>query len=387
MYQRLCKPSKKNSFLLFGPRQTGKSTLLQQWLGQDARLAIDLLEPQNERKYSARPELLAEEIATFKRGDWVVLDEIQKQPKLLDVVHRSIETQGIRFALTGSSARKLRHGAANLLAGRAFEYRLYPLCRAELGKDFKLETVLKFGGLPKLYSYDDDADKVRFLMAYAHTYLKEEIQVEQLVRKIEPFRLFLEVAAQASGKILNFAKLGKQARVDGKAVERYFEILNDTFIGFYLNAYSGSVRAQQRQHPKFYFFDTGVMRAIDYSIEEPVRVGSYEFGRLFEHFFIHECIKLSNYLECRYRFAYLRTKDDAEIDLIIARPGKKTLVIEIKSADQVDQTEINKLQRLAKDIPKAEAIIACRESVARISNGVRILPWEKALTHIFGEIT
>lgn len=383
MYQRLCNPSRKNSFLLLGPRQTGKSTLLRQWIGDSARLSIDLLEPQNERKYAVHPELLAEEMASLKRGDWVVVDEIQKAPGLLNVIHKAIESQGILFALTGSSARKLRKSAANLLAGRAFEYRLHPLSSDELGPDFKLGQVLMFGGLPKIFSFEDEADKIRFLTTYAHTYLKEEIQVEQLVRKIEPFRLFLEVAAQTSGKIINFSKLGHQAGIDGKAVERYFGILNETFIGFYLNAFSGSVRAQQRQHPKFYFFDTGVMRAIDNSIGIPVTSGSYEFGRLFEHFFIHECIKRSDYLERRYKFSYLSTKDNAEIDLIVQRPGKKTLLIEIKSSDRINQPEINKLQRLASDIRNSEAIIACRESTPRLSNGVRVLPWIDALSFTF----
>jgi predicted AAA+ superfamily ATPase len=192
-----------------------------------------------------------------------VIDEVQKNPKLLDVVHLEIEKKkNIQFILSGSSARKLKRGSANLLAGRAFTFHLFPLTNFEIGSTFDLQHALEFGTLPKLLEYSVDLDCTRFLKAYVKTYLKEEIIAEQIVRKVEPFQDFLEVCAQMNGKIINFSKIATEVGVDEKTVKTYIDILADTLIGFYLPPFHRSIRKRQRIAPKFYLMDTGVKRAL-----------------------------------------------------------------------------------------------------------------------------
>ncbi|NBW83389.1 ATP-binding protein, partial [bacterium] len=194
MFKRILKLSKSNSFFLFGARGTGKSTLLQSLFNPDNCLWIDLLEPELEAQLILQPSRLRELWKKDKKP-WIVIDEVQKVPKLLDVVHSMIETEKVLFALTGSSARKLKHGQANLLAGRSFSFHLYPLSVPELAQAFDLDSALAFGTLPTIYAFREQRDKELYLRGYANTYLKEEIQAEQLVRQMEPFRKFLPVAA------------------------------------------------------------------------------------------------------------------------------------------------------------------------------------------------
>src|SRR5690606_7834379 len=223
----------------------------------------------------------------------VVIDEVQKIPKLLDVVHRKIDEskragRSLRFILTGSSARKLRRGAANLLAGRADVYALFPLTAEELGESFSLEDALAFGTLPSLLDRDTTASKNRYLEAYARTYLKEEIWNEHLVRKLDPFAQLLEIAAQMNGRVLNFASIGRDAGVDTKTVQSYFQILEDTLLGFFLPPYHASERKRETTNPKFYFFDTGVKRALERMLTVPVLPRTYAYGEAFEHWVILE---------------------------------------------------------------------------------------------------
>lgn len=380
MFRRLQNLSQSRSFFLFGARGTGKTTLIQSLFAERSALWIDLLDADHEERYIRDPEELARQIET-ERYDCVVIDEVQKAPKLLDVVHRSTgRFPRLQFAMTGSSARKLKRGAANLLAGRAFTYQLYPLTRKELGSQFSLDDALFFGTLPRLYELSGAEEKSEFLRAYARTYLREEIIVEQLVRKIDPFRVFLEVAGQTSGSIVNFSKVARDVGVEDKTVRVYFDILRDTLIGFYLPAFHRSVRKQQRQSPKFYFFDPGVRRALEGLLNVPVRSGTYEYGRSFEQFIICECARLNEYLRLDYKMSYLRTKDDAEIDLIVQRPAQPDLLIEIKSYDRLDPIDARKLQRLAADWPgKASAQIWSRDPNRKIVDGVSCIPWEEGL--------
>lgn len=320
--------------------------------------------------------------ACVERPEWIIIDEVQKVPALLDVVHYAIEKEQVKFALTGSSARKLRRGASNLLAGRAFVFSMHPLTQYELGKDFSLETHLQWGSLPKVMTLSS-ADRNRFLRTYTLTYLKEEIQTEQLVRKIDAFHRFLPVAAQCSGEILNYAKIAREANVDVKSVERYFEILSDTLIGFRLDAFHRSVRKRQMLKPKFYLFDLGVTRALRGIADISVRVGSSEFGRLFEQWVILECFRYNDYLERNFQFSYLRTKDDVEIDLIVERPGKIPLLIVIKSTDRVMAPDLQGLKTISKDFGPCERFLFCREPVARMSDEVMIMSWDEGLKHIF----
>ncbi len=318
------------------------------------------------------------------KAKWVAVDEVQRVPALLNYVHRLIESHGIQFALSGSSSRKLKREGANLLAGRAWMNHLHPLIFRELQSEFSLDSVLRWGALPKVLSLADETDRYRFLKTYTQTYLREEIKQEQIVRKIEPFLRFLEVAAQGNGNILNYAKIARDALLDEKAVERYYEILKDTLIGYFLNPFHRSVRKRQTKKPKFFFFDMGVKRAFEGILQIPMVPGSSPYGQAFEHFFILECIRMNDYLEKDFRFAYLRTKDDLEIDLIIERPGQKTLLVEIKSGT-VDDVEADKMMAISKDFGKnAEILFASGEKHPRKKTHAEILPWMSALEKIFG---
>jgi predicted AAA+ superfamily ATPase len=249
MYQRSLKPSKTNSFFLFGARATGKTTLLQEQEFLANALQFDLLDPELEARFALNPRLLLEQASKLSPGSWIVIDEVQKVPKLLSLVHKIIEEKKVHFALTGSSARKLRRGGADMLAGRAFVFYLFPLTYGEsLQKGFELRHALSWGSLPKVVGYSEDLDRIRYLNAYVHTYIKEEIQVEQLVRNLDPFRLFLKVAAQNNGKIINYSNIAKDTGVDIKSVQNYYEILRDTHLGFLLEPFGKSIRKVSQTH-------------------------------------------------------------------------------------------------------------------------------------------
>lgn len=384
MIFRLPKHPKKRSFFLFGPRGTGKSTWLKQVFSDIPHLYIDLLNPDEEERFAKNPATLLAQIEALPASTrWIVLDEIQKVPKLLDVVHLAIEKHKKLFALTGSSARKLKRGHANLLAGRAFVSHFHPLTHLELGQQFNLEDGLYWGGLPTLLECDDPADKVRYLRTYTQIYLKEEIVAEQVIRKLDPFRLFLEIAAQHNGEILNYSNIARDVGVDTLTVQSYFQILEDTLIGFLLHPFHKSVRKRQRTHPKFYFFDTGVKRALEGTLTVDLPEHSYGYGKVFEHFVILEAFRLNSYFEKDYRFSYLRTKDDAEIDMIVERPGAPLVLVEIKSSRQVDERDIRSLLAFKTDMPRGtEAFCLSRDPIPKVIEGVRLLPWEKGLEEI-----
>jgi len=252
MIHRIFNPLTTNSFFLFGARGTGKTTWLQGHFEATHSLWIDLLNLEEEERFALQPQILSELIAK-KQPHWVIIDEVQKNPKLLDIVHQEIEKRSSLFALTGSSVRKLKRGAANLLAGRAFVYQMHPLTHLELGESFDVQQSLTWGSLPKLLEYSTDREKISYLKSYTQTYLKEEIVSEQIVRKLEPFRRFLVIAAQQNGEIINFTNIARDVGADTKTVQSYFQILEDTLLGFLLPAYHSSVRKQQASGPKFYF--------------------------------------------------------------------------------------------------------------------------------------
>ena len=384
MIHRLINPLKTSSFFLFGARGTGKSTFLRNhFAGDEAVLWVDLLNPEEEDRYSRNPRELDERLdAASGKIRWVVLDEIQKVPKLLDVVHGRIERRGTKFAMTGSSARKLKREGTNLLAGRAFVYNLFPLTHRELGSDFDLDSALMYGTLPGLLKFDTGEEKAAFLRAYALTYLKEEVWGEHLVRKLDPFRKFIEIAAQCSGKIINFANMARDTGADIKTVQSYFEILEDTLIGFLLEPYHLSVRKRQRQAPKFYLFDPGVRRALDRTLTIELKPGTYAYGEAFEHLMVVEALRLSAYKQNDFRFSYLRTKDDAEIDLIVERPGARTVLIEIKSSQCIDDRDTRSLERFAAAMPKAAAFLLSRDPAAKRIGRVQALHWQQGFVEL-----
>jgi predicted AAA+ superfamily ATPase len=392
MYTRLCNPLKNNSFFLFGARGTGKSSLLQSTLASES-LWIDLLDDQEFLALSRRPSILSERLKAYETSHgklprWVVIDEVQRVPKILNEVHRLMEgaynSQKLRFALTGSSARKLRRGSANMLGGRALVNNLYPLTTQELGQDADLDTALNWGTLPMVYQQKDDESRRELLKSYCTTYLREEIREEQIVRSLDPFIRFLEVAAQCSGKILNFSEIGRDCSVNQKAVQRYFQILEDTLLGVSLPAYHRSVRKQQRSSSKFYFFDLGVQRALQNLLHIPLVEQSYGYGNAFEQFIFLELYRLNSYHRKDFSFSYMRTKDNAEIDLVVERPQQTTLLIEVKSTKMVTDVVVNKLEALARDFGEpCQSMIFSRDPHARKVGSVTIYPWSEGINQLF----
>lgn len=358
---------------------------MEQYFRKIPHLYIDLLKPDEEERLIKNPSDLIAQIQGLEPAvSWVIVDEIQKIPKLLDVVHFCIEKHQKKFALTGSSARKLKRGSANLLAGRAFVHRFFPLTHLELGKTFDVHQALQWGTLPKIFHLQDPQDKIRYLRSYSQIYLKEEIVAEQIIRKLEPFRLFLEIAAQQNGEIVNFSNIARDVGVDTVTVQSYFQILEDTLMGFLLHPFHQSIRKRQRTNPKFYFFDAGVKRALAGQLTVDLQDQTYDFGKIFEHLVIVESIRFNDIFEKDYRFSYLRTKDSAEIDLIIERPGLPTALVEIKSSLHVDERDVRTLTAFQKDWKSpVEAYCLSRDSIPKVIDEVHLLPWQMGLKKIF----
>jgi predicted AAA+ superfamily ATPase len=382
MVKRVVKLSQSHSFFLFGPRATGKSTLLQTKF-PDA-LYIDLLDPLIDERLAQDPTYLKNMIAASSEKEWIVIDEVQKNPKLLDVVHSLSKNKKIKFALTGSSARKLKRGEANLLAGRAFKYFCHPLTHLELKDNFHLDQILQYGSLPEIFDLQP-SDKSEYLRAYVDTYFKEEIVAEQIVRKLRPFQNFLKVASQMNGKILNLNKIANDVGVDHSTVQNYFEVLEDTLVGFHLEPFHESIRKRQRQSSKFYYFDLGVTRALKRIAAQPLSRDSYEYGDAFEHFLILEIKRLADYFQPDWQFSYLTTKDNAEIDLIIERPAMKRIAIEIKSTSNLkslDPTALTTLEKLSADIPRCETFLFSQDPIEQKIGHIWCLPWQKGIKEI-----
>ncbi len=384
MIRRFANPLKSNSFFLFGARGTGKSTLLKSLFKNEKAFWVDLLIPEQEDLYSRRPQELLERLEELQDVRWVIIDEIQKIPRLLDVVHSLIEGRGLKFAMTGSSARKLKRGSANLLAGRAFVNNLFPFCHFELGEQFDLGEALSHGTLPGLLRLKTAEEKRAFLHAYALVYLKEEIWAEHVIRKMEPFRNFLEVAAQGNGEPVNHAKIARDVSTNDNNVRGYYQILEDTLLGFLLEPYHASIRKRQTRAPKFYFFDLGVKRALDRTLHVPMLPGTYEYGKAFEHFIILELLRWSHYRQNDFRFSYLRTRDDLEIDLVIERPGRPVALVEIKSTDRVGDDDVKVLARLSGGFKESESFCLSRDPHPKRIQGVRALPWKAGIASVLG---
>lgn len=384
MFKRLLTLPQEQSFFLFGARATGKSTLLSTLFSPQKSLWIDLLNPVEEDKFAREPLELEQLVLSLPKSvTHVVIDEVQKLPRLLDVVHRLMLKTDKSFVMTGSSARKLKRGGANLLAGRAYVYHLHPFSFVEVGEQFDLSHALNWGLLPQIFLPTTNKDKVRFLQSYAYTYLKEEIAAEQLVRRLDPFRRFLEVAAQCNGKIINYSQISRDVGVDDKTVQEYFSTLEDTLIGFFLEPFLHSFRKRLSHKPKFYFFDLGVTKALARTLTLELRPSTSAYGEAFEHFIILEALKLASYFKPEYRFSYIRTKDDMEIDLVVERPGQPLLLIEIKSSRQVREEDLKTLAVVAKDLG-GEAICLSNDLLPKTINDVQVLPWQQGLSHFFG---
>lgn len=383
MFNRSINLPTNNSFFLFGARGTGKTHLLKERFEKVPNLYVDLLNPEQNETFNLRAHALSEQLAALRpETEWIIIDEIQKAAKLLDIVHQQIESSRFKFALTGSSARKLRHGSANLLAGRAFVNYLFPLTAREIGEQFSLQTALAWGTLPRVVTLESNEDKRDFLRTYTHTYLQEEITQEQIVRRLDPFRRFLSVASQMSGQIVNFSKIGREVGASTFTVQTYFQILEDTLIGTIIEPFHESVRKRQRGNPKFYLFDAGIQRALSNTLQVDLAPQTYAFGVAFEHFVVNEIVRLQSYAKKDYRLSYLRTKDGVEIDLVIERPGLKRALVEIKSAERVAEEDIRSLTRLGKDVKNSEAFCLSRDPTVKKIGAVKCFPWQQGLIEI-----
>ena len=341
MYTRLLNIP-NDSILLFGPRGTGKST----WIKQNfpGSPLYDLLDTKEALRLSKEPSLLYREIAHLKEGSWVVIDEVQKVPALLDEVHRLIEGHRLRFILSGSSARKLKRGGVNLLAGRAKIAHLFPLVSAEV--DFKIEILrtLQFGMLPMAFTSDDP---IPYLRTYSEVYLQEEIKGEALTRNLGNFARFLEVAARQNGQVTNVTGIARDAQVSRQTVQGYFDILVDTLIGSWLYPWKLKRATKQIAHPKFFFFDSGVARALSGRLPYPPT--NEELGVLLETFALGEINAFLAYSQLNYPIHFWSSHDGVEVDILL-ETKKGYVAIELKSTQRWD-TKFNRgLNRIRQEL-------------------------------------
>jgi len=342
MIHRILNLPKNNSFFLLGPRQTGKSWLVRNTFSSAETLSYDLLDRRQFTKLKADPGVFAEEVRNRDAAKkYVVIDEVQKIPELLDEVHRLLEAPNApKFILSGSSARSLRRKDANLLAGRAWKLQLFPLTFEELEESFSLTRVLQFGTLPSIYLAESGTFAANSLRAYVELYLQEEIQAESVTRNLAAFLKFLPLAAESSGKQINLSKLGRVVASNYGTIKGYYKVLEDTLIGAFLEPFAGSTRLQLAKHPKFYLFDTGVTRAILGRETAALNPGTYEYGALFESWVINEVWRLNSYNKKNFKTSFFRTDSGAEVDLVIQTPSGQTFGIEIKSADSVTAADL-----------------------------------------------
>lgn len=342
----------KQSFFLFGPRGTGKST----WLSYrfPNALRIDLLEPETLREYSAHPEHL-ENVVMASQHNIIIIDEVQKIPELLSVVHRLIEMKkGWQFILTGSSARKLKRVGVDLLAGRAIVEHMHPFMAAELNDQFVLEKALEYGLLPHII-LNDQPEKV--LRAYIGLYLKEEVQAESLVRNIGHFARFLEVISFSQGNILNLSNIARECQVTRALVEGYLSVLEDLLLCFQLPVFTKRAKRETVTHPKFYYFDAGVFRFL--RSVGPLDSESEMNGVALEGLVAQHIRAWSDYQGASNDLFYWRTRHGVEVDFIIY--GKNNFwAIEVKNASRVHAQDVRGLQAFCRDYPEAKPILLYR---------------------------
>jgi uncharacterized protein len=337
---------KKRSHFLFGPRQTGKTTLLKQVF--PSAPFYNLLHTDEFFRLSGEPKLLRLEVSALKnRNEPIIIDEIQKLPILLDEVHAMIEEFGSRFILTGSSPRKLRRGGYNLLGGRARTCYLHPLVSAEI-TDFKVERVLKYGAIPSIYLSDEPKED---LLAYCGTYLQQEIQAEAVVRNIENFSRFLKTAALQNTGIINFENVASDCAVPARTVREYFQILMDTLIGKIVEPFRKTKKRKPVSSGKFYFFDVGVSNILKGNTE--ILPKTEEYGKALENFIFTELDAYSSYNNDDREIRFWRARESYEVDFII---GDET-AIEVKAADKITEKHCKGISALSEEICLKKSII------------------------------
>ena len=361
-----------SSFFLFGPRQVGKSTLLKT---VGANLTIDLLNPEFQLTYNKNPNLLLQQADALPSSSTIIIDEVQKVPRLLDVIHSRIEQDpSVRFILCGSSARKLRHGSSNLLGGRAVYRSMHPLTMNELGDHFRLSLVLHYGSMPRIYTLllENKTDEARDLLrAYTVAYLNEEIKAEALVRNLNGFQNFLDIAAAQFAEQINFSSVSRECQVSLSTVREYYSILEDTLIGFFLFPYLKSLRKRMSHSPKFYFFDNGVTRSILGTLRDDT--SPVQQGRLFEQWIIQELMRLNEYHQLDWKFNFWRTSHGAEVDLLISRGASILYAIECKSTPHIAAGDLTGLKSFHAEHPDVPCYCVCPAEHPRALDFVRVV--------------
>jgi predicted AAA+ superfamily ATPase len=376
VYSRTIEPPDDKSFFLFGPRGTGKSS----WLRDKFPNAVylDLLESDVYTALLASPQRLDAMVPEGHHG-WVVLDEVQKVPAVLDEVHRLIERRKLRFALTGSSARSLKRRNVNLLAGRALSLRMHPLTAVELGRDFDVSRSLRHGQLPAAYVEKRPA---AFLKSYVQTYLREEVQQEGLTRNLGAFARFLEAASFSQGSVLNLSAVARDANVDRKVVEDYFSILEDLLLAVRLPVFRKRAKRKTIVHPKFYLFDAGVYRAI--RPRGPLDTPDEIDGAALETLVLQELRATNDYGDLDYELSYWRTPTGIEVDFVLY--GERGLVaIEVKRAARLRHGDLAGLHAFREEFPGARTLALYTGARAYHEGGVRVLPVADALPRL-GEL-
>jgi len=363
-----------DSYFLFGPRGTGKSTLLHRRV--PGALYIDLLNPERYRLLQARPERLHELIEGSPAVDTVVIDEIQRIPELLNVVHIAMEApRNARFILTGSSARKLRRGGTNLLGGRAKSLNLHPFMACELGK-FNVETALRIGMIPLVLDSSDPEGK---LAGYSNLYLEQEVQAEGLTRNIGAFARFLEAMSFSHGAVLNATAVSRECEIERRTVVNYIDILEDLLLGFRLPVFARRAKRKTVRHPKFYYFDSGVYRSVrprGLLDSESEILGAGLEGLVAQH--LRAWI---DYTKGRHELSYWRTRGGSEVDFIIY--GEMGFyAIEVKNSRRVDKPDLRGLNAFLEDYPEVEAALIYRGEERRRIDGIWCIPAQEFLPGI-----
>lgn len=354
----------EESIFLWGARQTGKSTLLKK-LFPDTPY-YDLLKSDEYTRLSMRPSLLREECEMLDEGELVIIDEVQKIPALLDEVHWLMSARNLRFILCGSSARKLKRCGANLLGGRAIRKELFPLVSREI-PDFDIERALNNGMLPRHYLVKDAQKR---LEAYVGDYLQQEIIAEAVVRRIDSFTRFLQVAALSDAEIINYTNIANDCGVSAKSVKEYFSILEETMLGYMIPAYSKVIRRKLVAAPKFYFFDVGIPNYLLRRI--PLRKGTAEYGHALEHLVCQELKAYFSYKGDGRQLSYWHTSDNRyEVDFIV---GDAEMAVEVKSSSEVSSSDTKGLRAFGEEHPEARLIVVSMETRPRRHNGIEIWP-------------
>jgi len=368
----LIKPPKK-SFFLFGPRSTGKTTWVKKTFPK--AVYIDLLEAELFNDLLANPQRLENFIPKDFRN-WVIIDEVQRIPELLNEIHRLIEKHKYKFVLTGSSARKLRRRGINLLGGRALTYSLHPLTAVELGNDFDLEHSLKYGHLPCAYT---EPEPKKYLESYVKTFLEEEVRQEAITRNLSAFSRFLESASFSQGAMLNISSVARECAVERKVVENYFTILEDLLIAYRIPVFTKRAKRRLAAHPKFYFFDVGVYRTL--RPMGPLDMPEQVEGIAYETLFFQELLAINDALDLGYDVSYWRTSNNEEVGLIMY--GHKGIkAFEVKRTGKMKRSMLRGLRLFLRDYPMAKAYFIYGGNRPMREESISILPFEDTLRNL-----